>query len=134
MAEHHVTQDSDAPVRRARGAWAQARRTRAAPVRTLDHDDFAAARITIEAAIQVHLDALDELVVHGWDIATATGQAYQCDDASLLEIESTVRQFRGDNEGAIPGLFGPLVAAPDDAPLLHTVLCLTGRDPHWSPT
>ncbi|MGH9275346.1 MAG: TIGR03086 family metal-binding protein [Acidimicrobiales bacterium] len=76
--------------------------------------------------------ALDELVVHGWDIARASGQAYECDDADLREIEATVQQFRGGNEGEIPGLFGPLVPVPDDAPLLHRVLGLTGRDPSWS--
>jgi uncharacterized protein (TIGR03086 family) len=77
--------------------------------------------------------ALDELVVHGWDIARATGQPYECDDASLQEIEVTVRQFRGDSTGAIPGLFGPVVPVSDEAPALDRVLGLTGRDPAWSP-
>lgn len=77
--------------------------------------------------------ALDELVVHGWDIARSSGQAFDCDEASLQEIEATVRQFRGDNEGPIPGLFGPVVPVADDAPALDRVLGLTGRDPAWSP-
>lgn len=76
--------------------------------------------------------ALDELVVHGWDVARASGQPYECDDATLEEVEATVRQFRGDNEGEIPGLFGPRVPVPDDAPPLHRLLGLTGRDPGWS--
>ena len=75
---------------------------------------------------------LDELVVHGWDVARASGQPYECDDASLEEVEATVREFRGDNDGEMPGLFGPRVAVPDDAPPLHRVLGLTGRDPAWS--
>ena len=78
--------------------------------------------------------ALDELVVHGWDIARSSGQPFECDDSSLREIEATVRQFRGGNEGEIPGLFGPVVPVPDDAPLLNRVLGLTGRDPAWSPS
>jgi uncharacterized protein (TIGR03086 family) len=77
--------------------------------------------------------ALDELVVHAWDIARASGQPYECDEASLREIEGTVRQFRSGNDGDIPGLFGPAVAVPDDAPVLDKVLGLTGRDPGWSP-
>ena len=78
--------------------------------------------------------ALDELVVHGWDISTATGQRFDPDESELREIEATVRQFRGDQTDAIPGLFGPLVPVPDDAPLLHQVLGLTGRDPSWTPS
>lgn len=77
--------------------------------------------------------ALDELVVHAWDIASATGQPYDCDDATLEEIATTVRQFRNGNEGEIPGLFGPVVPVPADAPALDRVLGLTGRDPSWSP-
>src|SRR5688572_30312271 len=33
---------------------------------------------------------LDELIVHGWDIARSTGQPFDPDDAYLLEIEATV--------------------------------------------
>jgi uncharacterized protein (TIGR03086 family) len=78
--------------------------------------------------------ALDELVVHGWDIAQATGQPFDCDAATLDEVESTVRQVRGGHDGDIPGLFGPVVPAADDAPALERVVSLTGRDPAWSPT
>ena len=78
--------------------------------------------------------ALDELVVHAWDLARSTGQAYECDEATLREVESTVRQFRNGNDGAIPGLFGPVVAVPSDAPALDQLLGLTGRDPAWSPS
>ena len=77
--------------------------------------------------------ALDELVVHGWDIAQATGQSFDCDDETLGEVEATVRQIRRGNEGELPGLFGPIVAVPETAPRLDTVLGLTGRDPRWSP-
>jgi uncharacterized protein (TIGR03086 family) len=77
--------------------------------------------------------ALDELVVHGWDIAQATGQPFDCDAATLGEVESTVQQVRGGNDGDIPGLFGPVVAIADDADALERVLSLTGRDPGWSP-
>jgi uncharacterized protein (TIGR03086 family) len=77
--------------------------------------------------------ALDELVVHGWDIARATGQPYHCDDMMLREVEATVRQFRGDNEGEVPGLFGPVVQVAPGSPPLDKLLALTGRDPSWSP-
>ena len=77
--------------------------------------------------------ALDELVVHGWDIAQATGQRFDCEAVTLGEVEATVHQVRGGNDGDIPGLFGPVVAVADDADALERVLGLTGRDPGWSP-
>ena len=78
--------------------------------------------------------ALDELVVHAWDLARSTGQRYECDEATLREVESTVQQFRNGNAGAIPGLFGAAVEVPSDAPTLDRLLGLTGRDPAWSPS
>ena len=77
--------------------------------------------------------ALDELVVHGWDIAQATGQPFSCDAATLGEVESTVQQVRDGNAGDIPGLFGPVTTIAGDAGALERVLSLTGRDAGWSP-
>ncbi len=77
--------------------------------------------------------ALDELVVHGWDIARAIGEPFECDDDTLGEIVGTVQQFRNGVDDEIPGLFGAVVPVPDDAPLLDRVLAQTGRDPSWSP-
>jgi uncharacterized protein (TIGR03086 family) len=74
---------------------------------------------------------LDELVVHAWDVARATGQPFRADDGDLQEIKATVEQFRSGNDGPIPGLFGPAVPVDEDAPLLDQVLGLTGRDPSW---
>jgi uncharacterized protein (TIGR03086 family) len=79
------------------------------------------------------LVALDELVVHGWDVARASGQPYDVDPAEL----EAVRGFVGPMADAPPeqraGLFGPPVAVPDDAPELDRLIGLTGRDPAWSP-
>jgi uncharacterized protein (TIGR03086 family) len=80
------------------------------------------------------LVALDEIVVHGWDVARATGQAYDCDTPSLEAVNAFVSQFsEPGQEEARAGLFGPVVEVPDDAPLLDRVIGLTGRDPAWSP-
>jgi uncharacterized protein (TIGR03086 family) len=79
------------------------------------------------------LVALDELVVHGWDVAKASGQPYEVDAAEELEA---IRQVVGPiAEGPAEergGLFGPPVAVPDDAPELDRLVGLTGRDPAWS--
>jgi uncharacterized protein (TIGR03086 family) len=77
--------------------------------------------------------ALDELVIHGWDVARASGQPYDCDPELLDAVHSFVLQFAGpEQEAARQGLFGPVVAVPDDAPLLDQVIGLAGRDPGWS--
>jgi uncharacterized protein (TIGR03086 family) len=80
------------------------------------------------------LVALDELVLHGWDIARATGRDYECDLPSLEAVRGFVEQLSGPGlEAAREGLFGPVVDVPADAPLLDRVVGLAGRDPGWSP-
>jgi uncharacterized protein (TIGR03086 family) len=78
--------------------------------------------------------ALDELVVHGWDVARASGQDFDQDRESLEAVYGFVKQFSSAGEEAREGMFGPEVVVPDDAPLLDRLLGLTGRDPGWSPT
>jgi uncharacterized protein (TIGR03086 family) len=80
------------------------------------------------------LVVLDELVIHGWDIARASGQPYDCEPTLLEALYGFVAQFsEPGQEAAREGLFGPVVAVREDAPLLDRVIGLTGRDPHWSP-
>jgi uncharacterized protein (TIGR03086 family) len=76
------------------------------------------------------LVALDELVLHGWDLARGTGQAFECDPAS------TAACFEFTTMAAAPGaaregLFGPVVGVPPEAPLFDRALGLSGRDPAW---
>ncbi len=78
--------------------------------------------------------ALDELVLHGWDVSRASGQPYDQDPGLLEAVHGFVLQFAGPGqEQARQGLFGPVVDVPDDAPLLDRVVGLAGRDPAWSP-
>lgn len=77
--------------------------------------------------------ALDELVVHGWDVARASGQDFTCDEASLEAVHGFVSQFSGPGqETEREGLFGPEVAVPESAPLVDRVIGMTGRQPGWS--
>lgn len=76
--------------------------------------------------------AVDELVLHGWDLARATGQQFACDPASLAACHSFTSQMSvPGQEAAREGLFGPVVDVPADAPLLDRVLGLSGRNPAW---
>lgn len=79
------------------------------------------------------LVALDELVVHGWDVARASGQPFDCEPAHLRAVHRFLAAARRGEDQTPDGLFGPVVPVPDDAPLLHHVIGLTGRDPSWSP-
>jgi uncharacterized protein (TIGR03086 family) len=80
------------------------------------------------------LVVLDELVIHGWDIARASGQPYDCEPTLLEALYGFVAQFSEPGQEAVrEGLFGPVVAVREDAPLLDRVIGLTGRDPTWSP-
>ena len=80
------------------------------------------------------LVALDEVVVHGWDIAVATGQQLDCEPAVLEGAYAFVSAAVAESPGGTPGLFGPPVPVPEDAPLLDRLLGLAGRDPRWSPS
>lgn len=70
-----------------------------------------------------------ELVLHGWDLAAATGQVYAVPaataEAALTAIEANAelfRQYKG---------FGEPVEVPPGASALEKALALSGRDPNW---
>jgi len=80
-------------------------------------------------AAEVGVIALNELVVHGWDLARATGQRFSVDGASARACLEFARSF----EVVVPGLFGERVEVGEGAPLFHRVLGTEGRDPRWTP-
>ncbi|NRQ34728.1 TIGR03086 family protein [Nonomuraea sp. NN258] len=72
---------------------------------------------------------LVDMVVHGWDLARATGQDYAPGEA---EVERAWRfTERMAEMGRQRGAFGPPVAVPGDAPRFDRLLGLIGRDPAW---
>ncbi|MFI6036789.1 TIGR03086 family metal-binding protein [Streptomyces sp. NPDC051315] len=76
--------------------------------------------------------AADELVIHGWDLARATGQEYVPDPAALRASYAFLRESAEETGGG-DGIFGPVVPVPEDAPLLDRAVGLSGRDPGWTP-
>lgn len=72
---------------------------------------------------------LCEFVLHGWDLATATGGHFDCEPATAEAIEH-VMHTTGE-QGRAMGAFGPAVGVAETAPALDRALGLAGRDPNW---
>jgi uncharacterized protein (TIGR03086 family) len=72
-----------------------------------------------------------DLVIHGWDLARATGQDYRPDTGAA----AMARQFVADTaeQGRQMGIFGPARPVEDSATPLDQALAGSGRDPRWSP-
>jgi uncharacterized protein (TIGR03086 family) len=68
-----------------------------------------------------------DLVVHGWDLATAIGyNGDQLPDALVGEVLEQAKKF-GDLSSS--GLFDPPVDVAEDASALEKLIALTGRHP-----
>ncbi|MER8234206.1 TIGR03086 family metal-binding protein [Streptomyces sp. NPDC094049] len=74
--------------------------------------------------------AADELVIHGWDLARATGRAYAPDPIALAVSHAFLKAAEEDRG---TGIFGPVVRVPEGAPPLDRAVGLSGRDPRWTP-
>ena len=72
-----------------------------------------------------------ELVVHGWDLARATGQHPEWDEDLLAYVDEEVA--KSAEQGRAMGVYGPEVAVPESAPTLDRLLGRSGRDPAWTP-
>jgi uncharacterized protein (TIGR03086 family) len=75
--------------------------------------------------------SISEMVLHGWDLAAATGQAYTVSEpaaaAAMRAVEANAELFRQYKGFAEP------VEVPPAASALDRVLALSGRDPAWTP-
>jgi uncharacterized protein (TIGR03086 family) len=69
-----------------------------------------------------------EQIVHGWDIARATGQEPGFDDDLA---EATLELIREYDDATIraPGMFDPEIAVADDAPAIDRLIAFVGRNP-----
>lgn len=71
--------------------------------------------------------ALGEAVLHGWDLAKATGQAYEIPEPIATSmLEGMRRMFPAERP---PALFGPEIPIADDAPAADRLVAFTGRRP-----
>ncbi|MXM64200.1 TIGR03086 family protein [Streptomyces sp. HUCO-GS316] len=73
---------------------------------------------------------LEELAVHGWDLARATGRPFVVSEetaqAALGVVEQIAEQARAN------GSFGPPVTVAADASALDRALGTSGRNPGWT--
>jgi uncharacterized protein (TIGR03086 family) len=84
-------------------------------------------------ASAVGITAANELVVHGWDVARASGQQLVLDDTALAPSREFVAMMSGPgSEGARGDAFGPALPVPVGASGLDEVVAGNGRDPAWS--
>ena len=87
--------------------------------------DGALGRTSVGATVDQFLGF--DLVVHGWDLARATGQDETMNPEEVERIWA-MAQGLGDNLRRA-GVCGPAVAVPEDAPRQDRLLGLLGRDP-----
>lgn len=72
--------------------------------------------------------SLSESLIHGWDLARATGAPYAPDDA----VVDAVARFQGrssEDDLRAEGMFAPAVPAPRSASAFEELLAFTGREP-----
>ena len=98
--------------------------------------DTPAGRMT--AADHIDQVVSDDLVLHGWDLARATGQDETMDPADMERLWASTSAIPAEvmvqyrTPGAFgPGIevFGPEVKVPEDAPLQDRLLGFVGRNP-----
>lgn len=80
-------------------------------------------RTTLEAAVDRFL--CTDLVLHGWDLATATGQTVTIDPDDMAHIREAMAPLADKMRG--PSAFGPELDAPTDADDQTTFLAFFGR-------
>lgn len=71
-----------------------------------------------------------EFVLHGWDVARATGQPFSVPEPMAATVLAGVESIA--SMGRDGGWFGPEVTVPGDASTLDRALAASGRDPFWT--
>ncbi|MEU9504613.1 TIGR03086 family metal-binding protein [Streptomyces sp. NPDC048196] len=90
-----------------------------------------AGGVTLPGAVAGQV-ALNELVLHGWDLARATSQEY-VPDPDALQVSYALLTSWAESDATTGPLFGTVILVPEGAPLLDRVVGLAGRRPDWRP-
>ncbi|MFD7441309.1 TIGR03086 family metal-binding protein [Streptomyces sp. NPDC059909] len=73
---------------------------------------------------------LEELALHGWDLARATGRTFPVGAGTQQAVLGIVEQIA--EQARSNGGYGPPRVAPADASPFDHALATSGRDPHWA--
>lgn len=84
-------------------------------------------RFGVLPAPEAALVHLTEVVVHGVDIALALDRPDLADDELAAELLEIMRETRGVEPFRQPGMFGPELPAPADAPAHRQLIAYLGR-------
>lgn len=91
-----------------------------------------AGGVTMPAA-QIAVVALDELVLHGWDLARSTGQTFEVAQVDIEAVEGFVESMSGPEAAdQRDGLFGSELTPDAGLSRFDRVLALSGRNPRWT--
>jgi uncharacterized protein (TIGR03086 family) len=74
--------------------------------------------------------AMNELIMHSWDLARATGQDYAADPRTLEVLLEFLSQWPAEG---VPGMFGPAIPPAPEDDLLEQTLARAGRRARWRP-
>lgn len=73
---------------------------------------------------------LEELALHGWDLARATGSPFTIGEDAARAALGAVQQIADQARAA--GSFGPPVPVAADATVFDRALAASGRNPGWA--
>ncbi|MDY7104502.1 MAG: TIGR03086 family metal-binding protein [Actinomycetota bacterium] len=76
---------------------------------------------------------LAELILHGWDLASALGAPYPEVDAPVDDLTRLFDGSRDRRPDATWHPYGAEAPLPDDATPFDRLLASSGRDPRWAP-
>ncbi|WP_405620745.1 TIGR03086 family metal-binding protein [Streptomyces sp. NBC_00076] len=83
--------------------------------------------MAVMSAVEIASMIIKEMAVHGWDVATATGQEFHVsEDAARFVLDVVLTH--GDIYRQYDGFADP-VPVPGDAPAFEQALAASGRDP-----
>jgi uncharacterized protein (TIGR03086 family) len=124
----------DDPLGAFRSARADIEAVLADPSLAQIEDSSPAGQITVERHIDQVVSV--DLVLHGWDLARATGQDDTMDPRDVehaWSVWSWVVDQMGKERLRVAGVIGPEVKIPEGARPQDRLLGLVGRDPAWTP-
>jgi uncharacterized protein (TIGR03086 family) len=118
---------ADDPLGAFRTARAELERVLADPALADTEYDGMFGRTKVSATVDQFMDF--DLVVHGWDLARATGQDETIPPDEVERILGFIDRLGGPATMQDNGVTGPEVVVGDDAPAQDRMLGLLGRDP-----